>query len=144
MAEEGDLLIPIRALELLEKEAVDVYPEECCGILVGRREDRRAIVHEVVVAQNSASDRRHESYSIDPELLLRVQTESRERRLEVLGYYHSHPDHSAIPGRADLEAAWPGACYLILSVDRERVAEVRCWRLRNEGAAFEEMDIGYS
>jgi len=145
--DESHLLISTEVLELLKKEALEAYPEECCGILVGRvrtQEPGKAEVHEVKVARNSAVERRRERYAIDPEQLLRVQTEARERELDVLGYYHSHPEDSAIPGQADLETAWPDTLYLILAVERGRVTEVRCWRLRGSGEAFAEVPIGYS
>ena len=147
MSDESHLLISTEILELLKKEALEAYPEECCGILVGRvraQEPRKAEVHEVKVARNSAVERRQEQYSIDPEQLLRVQTEARKGELDVLGYYHSHPEERAIPGQVDLETAWPDTSYLILAVGRERVTEVRCWRLRESGEAFEEVQIGYS
>ena len=147
MSEKRHLVIPISALRLLERAAIEAYPEECCGVLVGRipsPAEPGAEVREVVVARNSATDRRQERYVIDPKLLLRVRNEARERELEVLGYYHSHPDHSATPGRFDLETAWPEIHYLILAVEEERVAGVRCWQLQEGGEAFEEVDIEYS
>ncbi len=147
MSENSRLQIPTAVLELLKEETLEAYPEECCGVLVGcmgTEEPSVGMVHEVVVAQNSATDRRQERYVIDPELLLQVQKRARERDLDVVGYYHSHPDHGASPGRFDLEEAWPDVCYVILAVDGERVTEVRCWRLRRDGGAFEEVDFGYS
>lgn len=147
MSEKSHILIPTSVLEVLKREAIEAYPEECCGVLVGRlhaREPLTAEVHEVAVAGNQAIDRRQERFVIDIHLLLRVQKEARERELEVLGYYHSHPDHGAIPGRLDRESAWPEVSYLILAVQEERVTGVRCWRLREGGDAFEEVDIGYS
>jgi proteasome lid subunit RPN8/RPN11 len=147
VSENSRLQIPTVVLELLKEEALEAYPEECCGVLVGRMGAQGPSfgrVHEVAVAQNRATDRRQERYVIDPELLLRVLKGARERDLEVVGYYHSHPDHGANPGQFDLEAAWPDVCYVILAVDGERVTEVRCWRLRRDGGAFEEVDFGYS
>jgi proteasome lid subunit RPN8/RPN11 len=147
VSEKRHLLIPTSVLGLLTREAIEAYPEECCGVLVGRipaPAEPRAEVREAVAARNSATDRRQESYVIDPRLLLRVQKEARERELEILGYYHSHPDHSATPSRFDLETAWPDVHYLILAVEEERVTGVRSWLLREGGEAFEEVDIEYS
>jgi len=147
VSEKSLLLIPTSVLELLEREAMEAYPQECCGVLLGRiptAVEPRAEVREVVVARNSATARRQERYFIDPKLVLRVHEEARRRRLDVLGYYHSHPDHGAIPGWFDLETAWPEVAYLILAVDERRVTGVRCWRLREGGDAFEEVDIEYS
>jgi proteasome lid subunit RPN8/RPN11 len=83
-------------------------------------------------------------YAISPEQLLQISGSARERGLDVVGYYHSHPGHDAVPSRLDLESAWPEVSYLIVAVRGRRVTEVRCWRLREGGGAFREMDIGYS
>lgn len=147
MSEKSHIRIPTPVLELLEREALSSYPEECCGILLGRMSslgEPIPEVSEVAVAPNNASDRRDERYAIDPKLVLQVQKEARPRQVEVLGYYHSHPCRSATPSQSDLESAWPEVRYLILAVEVERVTEVRCWRLSEVGETFEEVDIGYS
>ena len=147
MSEKSHLLIPLAAMDLLRREAVEAYPEECCGVLLGRwtaQPSRTLEVHEVVVTQNSATDRREERFVIDPRHLLGAQREARHQGLEVVGYYHSHPDSGATPGQVDREAAWPEVCYLILGVSEMWVTEVRCWRLHEAGEAFTEMGIGYS
>lgn len=147
MSEKSQFRIPTPVLELLEREALKAYPEECCGILLGRGSspgEPIAEVSEVAVAPNSASDRREERYAIDPKLVLQVQQEARARQVEVLGYYHSHPCRSATPSQSDLESAWPEVRYLILAVEAQRVTGVKCWRLSEVGETFEEVDIGYS
>lgn len=147
MSEKSRLLIPTLQLELVEREALAAYPEECCGALLGHLGGQQpwwAQVREVAVAANSATDRRRERYVIDPTHLLGIQKEARQRGLDVVGYYHSHPDHGPIPGRFDLESAWHGVGYLILAVDEGRVTDVKCWRLESDGKSFHEVDIGYS
>ena len=103
-----------------------------------------AEVYEVAATRNSAADRRRMRYAIAPEHLLRIQRNAQERGLDVVGYYHSHPEHDATPSRFDLETAWPDVSYLILAVRGQRVTEVRCWRLTEGAGAFTEVDIGYS
>ena len=147
MSAPRNLLIPTPLLELLEKEALTAYPEECCGVLLGRlrgQEPLRAEVREVAVAANSATDHRWERYVIDPTFLLGILQEARQRGLDVVGYYHSHPDHGAIPGRFDLESAWPGVGYVIVAVDEDQVTDARCWCLEKDGESFREVSIGYS
>lgn len=147
MSDKSHLLILTSELDLLKRLAVEAYPEECCGVLLGHLRALRpwrAEVCEVAVARNSATDRRLERYVIDPQLLLRVQKEARQRGMDVVGYYHSHPDHGATPGQFDLDTAWPDVAYLILAVAEERVTGVRCWHLRKGGETFDEVEIGYS
>lgn len=147
MSDQSHLLIPLAALDLLKREAVEAYPEECCGVLLGRLPTPTSPtteVHEAVVAQNSATDRREERFVIDPRLLLGAQERARLQGLDVVGFYHSHPDGGATPGLLDREAAWPEVGYLILAVSGGRVTDVRCWRLQEEGAALTEIGIGYS
>jgi proteasome lid subunit RPN8/RPN11 len=145
--DQSHLLIPLAAVDLLKREAVEAYPEECCGVLLGRlpaASSPTAEVHQVVVAQNSATDRREERFVIDPRHLLGAQKEARRQGLDVVGYYHSHPDRGATPGHFDRDAAWPEVGYLILAVSGRRVTEVRCWRLSESGETFTEVSIGYS
>jgi proteasome lid subunit RPN8/RPN11 len=147
VSEQSHLLIPHAAVDLLKREAVEAYPEECCGVLVGRLPappSPTTEVYEVLVTQNSATDRREERFVIDPRHLLGAQKEARRRGLDVVGYYHSHPDSAATPGYFDRDAAWPEISYLILAVSERRVTEVRCWRVNEPGEAFTEVSIGYS
>lgn len=146
VSELSGLLITPAVLEVVEREALAAYPEECCGILIGRvaaGEPSIGKIQEVTVTGNTASDRRQERYAIEPEQLLRAHQAARARGLEVMGYYHSHPDQAAVPSQHDLETAWPDLNYLILAVHGERVTEVRCWRLGRTGGAFHEVEFEY-
>lgn len=114
-----------------------VYPEEGCGVLVGRDEGARRVVERVVVFENQRADSRHDRYLISPEQLLVVEREARQDGLDVVGFFHSHPDHPPFPSAFDLEHAWPYYSYLIVSVMGGRVAEMRSWRLVNDRSRFE-------
>ncbi len=130
------LKIAAPALDAIRLHAEQAYPRECCGILLGRRADEERIVLEAVacanVAQPPSAVRR---YTIAPEDLIRMQREGRERTLEIVGFYHSHPDHPARWSAADLaEAYWPGCSYLIVTVDHGRAAETKSFMLRGTEA----------
>jgi proteasome lid subunit RPN8/RPN11 len=112
------------------------YPHECCGLLLGREDDGVVRVEEVVQARNADTARRRDRYEIDPEDFLRADARSRERGLDIVGIWHTHPDHPARPSETDRERGWDGWSYLILSVGAEGVRAVRSWRL--EGGAFVE------
>jgi len=128
--------IEASALAALRRQAAEVYPEECCGILLGAGEDT---VSEAVAAANVAAGDRRRRYDIDPRTLLRVHRESREQGRRVVGYYHSHPHEPAVPSGHDSELAWPGVCYLIVAVDEGGAGEIRCWRRRFEADGWDEL-----
>jgi proteasome lid subunit RPN8/RPN11 len=113
------------------------YPEEGCGVLVGRDEGALRVVERVVAFENQREDSRGNRYLISPERLLVVEREAREEGLDVVGFFHSHPDHTALPSAFDLEHAWPYYSYLIVSVERGRVLDARSWRLAQDRSRFE-------
>ncbi len=128
---------------MAERDALRRYPSECCGILVGRPEPGEGAVRvlEVIPAENRRNDRPESRYLIAPEEVLAAQKRARSSGLEIVGYYHSHPDLSARPSPFDRETAWPDVSYLILSLRDGRVAEVRSWRLAEAGGGFEEEPV---
>ena len=125
------------------------YPEECCGILVGRTEKAAsgngavlARVVRLVGAENEREDEnRHNRYLIPPEVILRTEREARADGLDVIGYYRSHPDHPSRPSEFDRDHAWPGYSYLIVSVREGRARDERSWRLSNDRSRFDEEPI---
>ena len=97
----------------------EMYPHECCGILLGNIDidkDERA-VKIVVRAGNTRLDALHNRYNIDPKELIAAQKQARQAGLDIVGFYHSHPDHPPRWSQTDLaEAHWIGCSYLITSV----------------------------
>lgn len=128
-------------LEALRRHAVDAYPEECCGFLLGRTTGDGAVVEAVSPARNEATDGRSSRYLISPEAVLLARARGRELRREVVGYYHSHPDGSAEPSRHDLADAWPATSYVIVPVTDGAPGEPRSWRLRADRQGFLEEQI---
>ncbi len=93
------------------------YPNECCGVLLGRTAEGQNIVVDAVAAENTRSDSAHNRYQIAPQELIRIQQQARRRGLDIIGFYHSHPDHPAEWSKTDLEEAhWLGCSYVITSV----------------------------
>lgn len=129
----------------MQEHAEAAYPEECCGVLIGRssRAERPVGAVELVLpARNDHPDNRRTRYLIPPELLLAAHKQARAAGLDVLGYYHSHPDRPAVPSETDRQNAWPGVSYVILAVEQGRVAAIRSWRLVDARGAFEEEALG--
>jgi proteasome lid subunit RPN8/RPN11 len=107
------------------------YPAECCGVLVGRTEAGAKEVLRLSPAVNRRTDDPHR-YLIAPDDLRRLEAEVRAAGLEIVGYYHSHPDHPAVPSAFDAEHAWPWYSYLIVQIDRGRGASMASWVLDDE------------
>jgi proteasome lid subunit RPN8/RPN11 len=131
-------VIAAEAVETIRAHAAAEYPKESCGLMVGRDAMAQRTVTYAVAAANvevTASRR----FTIAPEDFLRAERTARERGLEVVGFYHSHPDAAPLPSKSDLDEAWPFYSYLIVEVSAGRAAEQRCWRL--EGGAFVEEPI---
>ena len=119
------------------------YPHECCGLLVGRvEEDGRKVVVEIYPVSNAREqEARHNRSLITPDEYRRGDKYARERRLDVIGNYHSHPDHPAVPSQFDLEHAWPTWSYVIVSVLEGRAADVRSWEMQDDRARFNQEEI---
>ena len=113
------------------------YPHEACGLLVGRREVSAVVVEHVARARNllRAGDR----YELAPEDWCEAWRDAELRQGEIVGVWHSHPDHRAVPSRTDLETAWAEYSYLIASVSTSGVSQLRCWQLT--GCAFQEQPV---
>ncbi|HEX5758248.1 MAG TPA: M67 family metallopeptidase [Thermoanaerobaculia bacterium] len=128
-------------LATIERQAAEAYPEECCGVLLGRVTGERVEVDRVVPAANEREESRGNRFVIGPETVLEAQRSARDAGLEIVGYYHSHPDHPARPSEFDREHAWPGLSYLIVAVTGGHASEVRSWRLADDRAEFSEEPI---
>ena len=116
--------LPQFAYAVLRQHGEETYPHECCGVLVGHFDDNGAgsvtkTVTRTAHCGNTRADSPHNRYSIDPKELIRIQREGRERGEDIVGFYHSHPDHPAQWSSTDLaEAHWIGCSYVITSVEK--------------------------
>jgi proteasome lid subunit RPN8/RPN11 len=101
----------------LRKHGEETYPHECCGVLLGRSENEVNTVEDAVRAGNTRTDAAHNRYHIAPQELIKIQRQGRERGLDIVGFYHSHPDHPAQWSKTDFaEAHWLGCSYVITAV----------------------------
>jgi proteasome lid subunit RPN8/RPN11 len=103
--------------DAIRRHGERTYPHECCGVLLGHVEEDVNTVVDAVSAENTRSDSAHNRYQISPQELIRIQQQARRRGLDIVGFYHSHPDHPAQWSKTDLEEAhWIGCSYVITSV----------------------------
>jgi proteasome lid subunit RPN8/RPN11 len=125
------LKISPKDYEAVRRHGEETYPHECCGILLGRTDDDGTrIVTSTERCGNTRTDSPQNRYNIDPRDHIRIQRAGRERGEEIVGYYHSHPDHPARWSPTDLaEAHWPGYSYVITSVDKGRAAATNSFEL---------------
>jgi proteasome lid subunit RPN8/RPN11 len=115
----------------LRRHGEETYPHECCGILLGRfNGDGARIVTSTARCANTRTDSPRNRYNIDPRELVRIQREGRERGDDIVGFYHSHPDHPAHWSSTDLaEAHWIGCSYVITSVEKGKAATTNSFEL---------------
>ena len=106
--------------QALRAHGEETYPNECCGVLLGKNEGAQTNrVHRIVRAGNTRTDSAHNRYNIAPIELVRIQREARGLGLDIVGFYHSHPDHPAQWSSTDFaEAHWLGCSYIITSVEQ--------------------------
>lgn len=131
MITNGDVLDHIR------RHSEETYPEECCGFLIGRLRDGRNEVRSARRAVNRNENRREDRYVIAPEDYRDADRAAREADMDIVGMYHSHPDHPARPSRTDLEqATFPGYTYVIVSVHGGKADDLTAWSLAEDRSEF--------
>lgn len=126
------LYLPDHARAQLEEMARAGYPLETCGLLIGMTRHDGSEVRRVAQARNLNQERAHDRYELDPQDFLQIDERARAEGFEVVGVWHSHPDHPAHPSETDRAGAWEGWSYVIVSVTSDGIAELRCWRLNSE------------
>ncbi len=128
------LRIPKSVYESVRQHGEQTYPHECCGVLLGKDDGNgeRAVMRSVRCG-NTRTDSPQNRYNIDPKELIRIQLDSREEGLDILGFYHSHPDHPAQWSKTDFaEAHWFGCSYVISSVEQGKATFTNSFLLLGE------------
>jgi proteasome lid subunit RPN8/RPN11 len=136
MLKIGDTL-----LEKIKSHARRTYPEECCGILLGDASESTRWVSDTIELANASEANRRRRFIITPDDYTIAEELARDRGLEILGFYHSHPDHPARPSDFDLEHAMPWWSYVIVGVENGLPVAITSWLLREERLGFDEEPI---
>jgi proteasome lid subunit RPN8/RPN11 len=130
------LKISQQLYEALRTHGEETYPHECCGVLLGQMEDEGRVVTSLARAGNTRTDSAHNRYNIDPKDLIRIQREGRGRGEDIVGFYHSHPDHPAQWSNTDFaEAHWIGCSYVITSVEKGKAVLTNSFELNGTDEA---------
>ena len=134
-------------ISAIEAHAERAYPEECCGLIVGKitsadAEPLKSTLRIVALNNEWTPDTTEPSqpehatkqrrYWIDPKDMLRIQKQARDEGLNIIGIYHSHPDNPAVPSECDRAQAWPQYAYVIVSVCNGKAVDIRNWALDSE------------
>lgn len=127
--------------EAIRQHGREAFPEECCGFLFGRDGGGRHIVTVVRETNVREDGSRHNRFSISPEGFIRADREARGAGLDIVGFYHTHPNAPARPSQYDLDHAWPVYSYVILSVQEGKPAAMTSWVLQEDRTGFAEQPI---
>jgi proteasome lid subunit RPN8/RPN11 len=127
----------------IEAHGERTFPHECGGMIIGRFEnDGSKSVVELLPMENAMdAAEQHNRVLILPKDVLRAERYARAQKLDVIGYYHSHPDHPAIPSQFDLDHALPVWTYIIVSVESGKAVDTRAWEMENDRSKFNEEEI---
>lgn len=147
MADAGKLCISAELARKIRAHGAETYPNECCGALLGRDasgeagQERPREILGVYPLVNRREDSPRNRFSVTSKDVLDAEKAAGTSGLDVIGWYHSHPDHPARPSEYDREHAWPWYSYVIVSVRGRESKEMTSWRLEDDRARYREESI---
>lgn len=152
-----ELRIRQKHVDAIRQHGARDYPNECCGIMLGREVDGAKVVRELAPIPNLRQEQaraeevlplaepgresERNRFLMDPKEVARVEAEARAHGLDIVGYYHSHPDHPARPSEYDREHAWPWVSYVIIRIEEGKPRDYASWVLSDDRSQFESEPI---
>lgn len=124
-------------LRRIQAHGVETYPHECCGALLGNDSEAGREILELVPLANRRNDSPCNRFEVTPDDVQMAEKKAKDLKLEVIGWYHSHPDAPARPSGFDREHAWPWYSYIIVSVQQREPRDTKSWRLRDDRSAYD-------
>jgi len=121
----------------IARGAREAYPYECCGALLGAG----PTVALALPLPNTSDEPKERRFRIQPDDYRRAETRAELEGYELLGFYHSHPNHPARPSAYDLEHAWPNLTYVIVSIESDRIGDQTAWLLSEDRSRFESVEL---
>jgi proteasome lid subunit RPN8/RPN11 len=131
------IMLPSIVIDAINAHGRETYPNECCGALVGQN----GVVSETLALPNTTEEGPRRRFLVRPADYRAAEARATAAGQELLGFYHSHPDHPARPSQYDLDHAWPFFSYVIVSILNGGAADMRSWRLREDRSQFDEEAI---
>jgi len=136
------IAITEQLLTEIREHGIRDYPYECCGLLLGHFDADRKVVTETYPISNAREESaKRNRFLITPEELMKGERYARQHNLEVVGFYHSHPDSPAVPSQYDLEHAWPTYSYIIVSTSADRAGDLFSWEQEPDRSRFNQEEI---
>jgi proteasome lid subunit RPN8/RPN11 len=130
------LIIRDELVQRIQAHGVETYPHECCGALLGRDGEASREIVDLLPLANRRDDSPRNRFELTPGDVRLAEKTAREKRLDLLGWYHSHPDAPARPSEFDREHAWPWYSYIIVSVQKGVPRDMTSWRLLDDRSAY--------
>ncbi len=121
----------------IRAHGVETYPYECCGAILGRDGEAAREVLDLIPLANRRDDSPRNRFEVTSEDVRLAEKAARAQNLELIGWYHSHPDHPARPSEYDRDHAWPWYSYIIVSVQSGQPRDMNSWRLRDDRSAYD-------
>lgn len=134
------ILINEQITEELKKDAFNSFPDECCGFILGKENGEERVIGEIIVVKNTKEGDKRRRFEISPLDYLKAEQYAEEKKLTLLGVYHSHPNHPSIPSEHDRIVAQPYFSYVILAVKENELVSIQSWILNDE-FQFEEEKV---
>lgn len=128
--------ISTRLLDRIKIRGEEIYNEECCGALFGDFDNENRIILDLLEFKNEKEESRQNRFLITPDQYRLAEKIAKEKNLELLGFYHSHPDHPAQPSQFDIDHALPWFTYVIVSVNNGKASNLTSWILKEDRSAF--------
>lgn len=136
------ITIAEKQLTEIREHGIRDYPYECCGLLLGGFGPDGKVVRETFPISNAREESaKRNRFLITPEELMKGERYARQHDLEVVGFYHSHPDSPAVPSQYDLEHAWPTYSYIIVSTSADRANDLFSWEQEPDRSRFNQEEI---
>ena len=124
----------------IRAHGMETYPNECCGALIGRD----GVVHSTYALPNTTEEGPRRRFLVRPDDYREAERRAGQAGGELLGFYHSHPDHPARPSQYDLDHAWPFFSYVIVSVRAGVSEDMTSWRLQEDRSALDQEDLTHA
>ncbi len=131
------LVLPGILTEAIREHGRNAYPHECCGLIIGYAANGIKKAEKLKAMENAREDSSHNRYLISPEEFLKADLDARQSGMDIIGVYHSHPDHPARPSEFDRANAFPWYSYIIVSVKMGEPVDLASWTLLEDRSAFE-------
>ncbi len=137
----GDVRLTVTADAAVRALGTAAYPDEGCGVLIGRFDGSGVEIVEVTSGTNLNTDRSRDRYLLDPADIVRADRDARSGGFDIVGFWHSHPDHPARPSQFDTDHAWVDYVYVIVNTTAAGAGDLNGFTLADEGAPFDQLPL---